>query len=168
VIEPVQQTPREVIVEFDESTERVRSRAVDRPSGYWKLKNGKFIAMSEMGDQHLENCIRLCERNQHARGRRADPLAPGAYGELCSERARRHQRLSEHARYLRMEQGRAIPQQPMIGEIQSAMDQMISEQSRAIPQQSAMNSRLAMTPEQNGTDETIKLPKDAPKRRIRT
>ena len=84
-----QEPTREVTVEFDESTNRVQSRAVERPHGYWKLRNGKFIEISQMDNEHLENCIRLCERNSQARGRRADSNAQGAYGELVRERERR-------------------------------------------------------------------------------
>jgi hypothetical protein len=93
--------PRELTIEFDELSQRARIRQIERPPGYWKLRNGKFVAMSEMDDEHLTNCIRMCERNAQSRGRRADPMAPGAYHELIQERDRRTIRLAEHAMFLR-------------------------------------------------------------------
>jgi len=77
---------REITVEFDESSSRIQGRAVERPRGYWKLRNGKFIDISSMDNEHLGNCIRMCERNANSRGRRADAGIPGVYQELCQER----------------------------------------------------------------------------------
>lgn len=75
---------RTVEVEFDESS--AERRAVARPPGYWKLRNGKFIVIREMDDSHLFNCISMCERNSQARGR--IPIG-GVYQELVEERNRR-------------------------------------------------------------------------------
>ena len=79
---------RQIEVDF-ENTVSVQTRSTERPTGYWKLRNGRFIAIQEMDQQHLENCIRTCERNSFNRGRRPNSSTPGVYQELIRERDRR-------------------------------------------------------------------------------
>jgi len=79
-------TSDEVEVNFETS---VRSISVERPPGYWKMRSGRFVAIRDMDDTHLGNCIRMCERSSLNRGRRPFPNPGSSYAELLEERSRR-------------------------------------------------------------------------------
>lgn len=96
--------PTEVTVDF-ENTTSTRSRSVSRPPGYWKMRNGNFIAISDMDARHLDNTILLCERNALNRGRRLGEDTTGVYQELTREKSRRiHQRQLDQLDQLRQAQ----------------------------------------------------------------
>ena len=167
---------REVTVEFDETSTRIQSRAVERPRGYWKLRNGKFVEIREMDDNHLENCIRMCERNSQARGRRADPDTPGVYSELYQERIRRgiaRERMAERLQFvarqaLEVMQWRGL--QPIESE-EIRNGGMVVQASNAdrTPIQGSMYAgidRTAPVPEESRQVPGA-IPEGAPKRRIK-
>jgi hypothetical protein len=133
---------RTVTVEFDDSSVRIQARATERPPGYWKLRNGKFIAIGEMDQQHLENCIRMCERNAQARGRRVDPNV-GVYAELRAEALRRREQREQMERTYRW----------------GGMFIGLDRQRQIVPRPEQN--------EQNPEPEIIAPPADAPKRRVK-
>ena len=90
--------PATVTVTFEEGT--ANRRAITRPPGYWRMRSGKFLAITDMEDNHLENCIHMCERNAQSRGRRAQG---GVYSELLTERQRRRHATQREALNFRMQ-----------------------------------------------------------------
>lgn len=82
--------PETSIVEVTFEPESAIRRAVVRPPGYWKMRDGRFLAIPDMENSHLENTILMLERNSLTRGRRLDPTRPGSYRELLEERNRRN------------------------------------------------------------------------------
>jgi hypothetical protein len=170
---PVQPS-REVTVEFDESDARIRTRSIERPSGYWKLRNGRFIRIRDMDDDHLENCIRMCQRNSQARGRRADPSAQGVYSELIGER---NNRVSVRDAARRLGEA-AIEDQQRRQSLESNTDPIAElrswnmQYSEMVGQRLAgLASDLARTPVAPDPEPELApgvIPEGAPKRRIKT
>jgi hypothetical protein len=63
-----------------------------RQFGYWRMRDGRYIRIRDMEQEHLDNTIAMIQRSAETRGRR--PSSFGAYGELITERDRR--RLAEN------------------------------------------------------------------------
>jgi hypothetical protein len=117
--------------------------------------------MSEMDDDHLANCIRLCERNQQTRGRRADPNAPGVYQELVQEQRRRQVRVTEHIQALTEQLNRQEAQRNLsVEQLNRRQDFSVGagQLNRRDPRDFLVNE---------APEEKIGLPKDAPVRRIK-
>lgn len=43
-------------------------KTYDRPPGYWKRKDNKFIAIHDMPDEYIQNCMKMIRKN-HSRSR---------------------------------------------------------------------------------------------------
>lgn len=73
-------TTRTVSADLDIESE---VRGVERPRGWWRMRNGRFVEIREMSERHIQNCISLLSRNARGRG------SSDVYTELNNELQRR-------------------------------------------------------------------------------
>lgn len=78
----------EISIDFGDP--HAHPRQIERPPGYWKLRNGQFVAIADMDDTHIQRALLGLERQRNARGRRVSVSL--VYTELRQELQRRENR----------------------------------------------------------------------------